>query len=165
MSDEHKKSTKAQLALALANGVSAAQWAWHQQVPKRTAYRWAKDPDVRKAVEAYRRRTIDQAIGLMTKKTIRAAGVIASLVEEGESHTVRLRACRAIFSDMMAVSKYSGLESRMLEIEADIAQQKADAGGGYGSPMAYGPRPMAVPRVGDTNRDVQNGPPAPGGPQ
>ena len=81
-----------------------------------TAYRWAKDPEVRRAVETYRRRIIDQAIGVMTSNDP-AAGVIAKIATEGESDTVRLRACRAIFSDMMAVSKYSGLEGRLTEIE------------------------------------------------
>ena len=62
-----------------------------------TAYRWAKDPEVRRAVRTYRRRIIDQAIGVMTKQTTRAAGVIAKIATEGESDTVRLRACRAMF--------------------------------------------------------------------
>jgi hypothetical protein len=117
MAGEHRKSTKAQLALALARGVSAAQWARANDVTKMTAYRWAKDPMVRKAVDSYRRRSIDQAIGRMTKQTTRATDVIVAIANHAKSDSVRLRAARAIFSDMMAVSRYSGLEERMTEIE------------------------------------------------
>ena len=78
---------------------------------------------VRKAVESYRRRTIDQAIGRMTKQTTRAADVIISIANEAESDSVRLRAARAIFSDMIVVSNYSGLESRMVEIEQQLEQR------------------------------------------
>jgi hypothetical protein len=106
MAGEHQKSMKAQLALALAQGVAAAKWARAHEVSKMTAYRWAKDPMVRKAVHAYRRRTIDQAVGLMTMKTTRAANIIGTIAEEGESDTVRLRAARSIFSDMIKVSEY-----------------------------------------------------------
>ncbi len=54
MNSEHRKSTKAQLALALAQGVSAAQWARTNNVPKVTASWWAKDPSAPNAVESYR---------------------------------------------------------------------------------------------------------------
>ena len=46
MTEEPRKSTKAQLALALAQGVSAAEWAHPNDVTKMTAYQWAKGPVV-----------------------------------------------------------------------------------------------------------------------
>ena len=82
---------------------------------------------VRKAVESYRRRTIDQAIGRMTKHTTRAADVIVRIANDAESDSVWLRAARAIFSDMMAVSKYSGLEGRMTEIEEKLLERAGGA--------------------------------------
>jgi hypothetical protein len=127
MAGEHRKSTKAQLALALAQGISAAKWARANDVTKMTAYRWAKDPTVRKAVESYRRRTIDQAVGRMTKQANRATEIIVRIANEAESDSVRLRAARAIFSDMMAVSNYSGLEVRMKEIEGQLKQRAGAA--------------------------------------
>ena len=33
-----------------------------------TAYRWSKEPEVRKAVEEFRRRTLDLAIGRLLKR-------------------------------------------------------------------------------------------------
>jgi hypothetical protein len=51
MEAEHRRSTKAQLAFALARGISPAKWARNNGVTKMTAYRWSKEPEVRKAVE------------------------------------------------------------------------------------------------------------------
>ncbi len=129
MDSEHRKSTKAQLALALAQGASAAKWARNHNVPKVTAYRWAKDPSVRKAVETYRRRRIDRAIGLMTKHTVDAADTIVRIVSSGESDSVRLRASRAIFSDIITVSKYSLLENRLhgMEEKLDLIEKAASS--------------------------------------
>ena len=83
---------------------------------------------VRKVVESYRRRTIDQAIGRMTKHTNRAADIIVRIAKDAESDLVRLRAARAIFSDMMAVSEYSGLEFRMTAIEENFLKRDGAAG-------------------------------------
>jgi hypothetical protein len=79
MSEEPRKSrngTKTQLALAVAQGVRIASWARTNGVPRRTAFGWAKEPDVREAVGAFRRRTVDQAFGRMAKHTTRAVGAL-----------------------------------------------------------------------------------------
>jgi hypothetical protein len=132
MSQEQPKGGKTQLALALAQGISAARWARANQVPKNTAYRWARDPEVRKAVESHRRRTIDEAIGQMTKQSKWAVGGIIKIAREAESDSVRLRAFRALFSDMMAVSKHSGLEARMAELEEKLEEQRGAEGKTFG---------------------------------
>ena len=118
MRREHRDSTKAQLAVALAQGVPTGKWARSRGVPSSTAYRWAKD---RKAGESCRRRTMDHAIGLMNQHSTWAADGIATIAREAKSDTVRLRACRAIVRDAMAVSKYSGLEARMADIETRLS--------------------------------------------
>jgi hypothetical protein len=71
MAEEHPKGTKAQLALALAQGVSAAKWARDYDAARMTASGWRNT--ARKAVESYRRRTFDRAIGRMTKHSTWAA--------------------------------------------------------------------------------------------
>ena len=129
MAEEHKKCRKAQLALAISRGVSAGKWAQINEVPKVTAYRWAKDPAVRKAVDTYRRRMIDQTVGMLTRKTAQAAGEIFRVAMRGESDSVRLKACRAIISDMITASKYSVLEGRLLDIEERLDEQEGDAAG------------------------------------
>jgi hypothetical protein len=74
------------------------------------------DPKVRREVEACRRRVVNQAIGRLTGMTTKAADGIVTLAEGGESESVQLRAWRAILADQMAVSRFSDLEHRMVEI-------------------------------------------------
>ena len=109
------------------------------EVTRMTACRWAKDPKVRKAVDTYRRQMIDQAVGLLTLQTTKAASRIASIAMEGDnSHSVQLRACRAIFSEMITASKYSVLEGRLMDIEERLAEQQGDVEGAVST--NYGPR-------------------------
>jgi len=95
------------------------------QVPKRTAYRWAGEPKVRAAVESDRRRAIDRAIGRMARRVTWATDGIAKLAKGAESESVKLTALRAILSDMMAVSQFAGLELRITEIDEQLDEQTA----------------------------------------
>jgi hypothetical protein len=56
MTEESANSQKMQLATAIAEGTSVAQWASSNDVPERTAYRWAAEPEVRSEIESIRRR-------------------------------------------------------------------------------------------------------------
>ena len=125
MSEEPREKSKTDLGLAIGQGVSVTAWGRSAGVPPRTAYRWAKDPLVRKTVEAYRRRTIDRAIGRMTKHTPIAADGIVAIAKSAELDSVRLRACRAVFSDMTTTSRYFALETRMHNIEQRLAGRAA----------------------------------------
>jgi hypothetical protein len=49
MSEQPQKSTKTQLALAVAQGVPVERWAHTNGVARRTAFRWAKESPVRRA--------------------------------------------------------------------------------------------------------------------
>jgi hypothetical protein len=103
---------------------------------------------VRKAVESYRRRVIDQAIGQMTRQTTRAAKVIIRIANEAESESVQLRAARALFSDVITVSKYSGLEGRLTELEEQVRERDAATSAiASWSPPTYGrgATPAAMP--------------------
>ena len=117
MSGEHRESSKTELALALAQGISCAEWARANNVPKMTAYRWASQPKVLLQVEACRRRAIDRAVGQMTKRVTWVVGRMHTLAKAAESESVQLSALKALLANMMSVSKYSGLEGRMARIE------------------------------------------------
>jgi hypothetical protein len=148
MPGESRKSLKGQLARAIGQGMSIAEWARANKVVARTAFRWANDPKVRKAVDTYRRRTMDQAIGRMTKHSMMAADGIAAIAQEAASDSVRLRAFRALFSDTISVSKYTGLEFRVTEMEEKLENRDAAAKGTIASPsrVTYGPSaPPAKP--------------------
>ena len=123
MSGDELKTTKDRLAIALAQGASIKAWARAQNVPKSTVYRWAGDPEVRREVQIHRRRAIDRAVGLMTKRTAWAANGIAKLAQSSESDSVKLGAYRSIFNDMMKVTRFAGMEERVTEIEEKLKER------------------------------------------
>ena len=54
MSEEPEKGSKEQLAVAIGRGIQIAGWANANGVTRTTAFRWANEPDVKKAVLSYR---------------------------------------------------------------------------------------------------------------
>ena len=64
------------------------------------------------------------------------------LAKESRSETVRLRAIRAILADMMAVSKFSGLECRMAEIEEQLRARVDDDEASPGTSEETSPQPL-----------------------
>jgi len=127
MEEDVRQNQKAKLAMAIARGESVPAWARQNQVPGRTARRWAKDPKVRIAVEAWRRNALDRAIGRMAGLAFNAAQGIHGLAKGAESESVQLRAWRAIIADQMAVAKFSSLEIRMLVIEEQLRERNGDS--------------------------------------
>jgi hypothetical protein len=121
------KSPKTQLAIAIARGANATTWANQNKVPRRTAQRWAREPEVRAAVERTRRRALDRAVGVMSTRATWAARLIVKLGETATSESVRLSALRAIMSDVIAVSKFGGLEDRMTEMEEVVRASAGNA--------------------------------------
>jgi hypothetical protein len=134
MEEELQQSKKSELALAIARGVSIAAWARKNEVSRRSAFYWAKEPKVREEVEEWRRNSLNRAIGRMAIRSTKAADGIATLAENAESESVRLRAWRAILADQMAVAKFSTLEYRLVVIE-----ERAQARAGNVDHQGYGP--------------------------
>jgi hypothetical protein len=124
MSENERDVRKSQLAISIAQGESVGEWARANSVPRATAYRWANEREFRKEVEARRRQSIDQAVDYLAKLTPWAAARIAEMAESADSELVRLRALRAIFADMMAASKYTGLEERVGHLEDRLSEQQ-----------------------------------------
>ena len=92
-------------------------------VPERTAFHWAKDPTVRREVDACRRRALNQAIGRLTGMATNAVDGIANLAKGADSKSVQLRAWQGVLADLMSVSKFSVLEYRMTEIEEQLLER------------------------------------------
>jgi hypothetical protein len=142
MSNESKKSTKGHLAVAIGSGVSITAWARANGVPRATAFRWAKERAVRKGIESFRRRTVEQALGRLHKKMTGAVDTITKLSREGDCEAIRLKASRAVIAEIIAVSKYSVLEERMTELETSRDEQEAAARGNVWNPgptnLGYG---------------------------
>ena len=123
MEKEVRRHQKIHRALAIAGGESIAAWAQQNGVSERTAFYWAKDPKVRREVDACRRRVINQAIGRLTGMTTKSVDGITHLAQEAESESVQLRAWRAILADQMSVSNFSDLEYRMAELEEQVRER------------------------------------------
>jgi len=117
MSEEQRQNRKSQLARAIAIGQSTVEWARQNGVPERTAYRWARDPKVKASVNSHRRKAIDQSLGVMSGQLTSAAEAIGDLGRNAASESVRLAALKAVFANMVAVSKFAGLELRITELE------------------------------------------------
>jgi hypothetical protein len=124
---ESTNSQKMMLALATAQGMSTAEWASVYEVPVRTAYRWAADPEVRTEVESIRRRVLDEAIGRLANNSTQAVDRIVRLGKEATSDSVQLSANKAILSQYIAVSKYAGLEGRVAKLEDESRERAPDA--------------------------------------
>ena len=107
MSEGQRQNRKNKLVAAIAVGKPIAVWARENKVSRRTAYRWAKDPKVKAAVDARRRKAVDHSIGVLSGRLARAANAIADLGKAAESESVRLSANKAVFSTMIIVSKFA----------------------------------------------------------
>ena len=123
MQDEARKNLKSTLSQAIARGDSITAWAERNEVPLRTAFRWSRDPKVRRAVQGMRRHVFDRAIGRMSGLSIKAVNGVARLAKGAESESVQLRAWRAILADQMTATKFADLEERMAEIEEQIRER------------------------------------------
>jgi hypothetical protein len=130
MSEEPRERNKVDLAAALARGCSISAWASKNNVCKMTASRWAREPEVRALVEAFRRQAIDQAVDVLAGQAGWAANRMCKIAKSAESESVQLSTVRGILSDMMAVSRYSGLEARMAGLEAQARQRAGGANAG-----------------------------------
>ncbi len=127
MTGESANSQKMLLAVAVAEGTAIAKWAASHEVPERTAYRWAAEPEVRSEIESIRRRALDEAIGRLARRATWAVDGIVELGESADSESVRLSALRAVMSDFITVSNFAGLELRVAELEEQTHARARDA--------------------------------------
>jgi hypothetical protein len=136
MSEQHLNTAKMQLALAIAQGECIIKWAKANQVARATAFRWADEPLVRKAVAAHRRRTLEEVLSLLSKHAESAAEVISKLAKNAKSDRVRLSGHQAIRAGAPAPSDCTGLAKRVAAIEKRLGQRAQDARGTAASPEA-----------------------------
>jgi hypothetical protein len=113
-------SPKSSLARAIANGQSIDKWAKANDVKRRTAFYWAKEPEVRAEVDTFRRVALNRALGTLNRHANGAANRIVKLYQSASSESVQLAAARALFSDVMSVSKFSTLEHRVTDLEGNL---------------------------------------------
>ncbi len=127
MNLRNNRDQKAALALAMATGRTVKAWAKeHDDVPERTAYNWARSPEVRTMVRRIRRRAIDRAVGRLSRHAAAAADQIADLAKGAESESVQLQAARAVLADLMHVTDYADHDDRIAALERRIHESHPD---------------------------------------
>jgi hypothetical protein len=119
MNLRNNRDQKAALALALATGRTVKAWAKAHDVPERTAYTWARSPEVRQLVRRIQRRAIGRAAGCLSRHAAAAAAKIAKLADSAQSESVQLQAARAVLADLMQLANYADLDDRIAELERD----------------------------------------------
>jgi hypothetical protein len=67
--DSGMEDKKTSLGIAMARGQPVAAWARKKGVAERTAQRWANEAAVREASDLWRRRTLNQAVGRMVRRS------------------------------------------------------------------------------------------------
>ena len=132
MSGEQRKTRISELATAIAEGKSVAEWRSPTRCPSGRPTDGHRDPRVRAEVDSCRRRAVDRAVGRMARRATWATDGIATLAKDAKSESVRLAALRSILSDMISVSEFAGLEQRIAEIEEQIHAQAAASTGCVG---------------------------------
>src|ERR1700758_5203036 len=114
------------LAQALAAGDSAAAWAEVNDVPRRTAYRWAAEAGVKVRVRGLRQGLVTDAVGRLAGAATAAGDTLRGLRAEGQPSTVRLGAARAILSALVEVQTHAELADRVAHLEELADAQRQD---------------------------------------
>jgi hypothetical protein len=114
------------LIVVVARGDSIAKWAAANGVARRTAFNWAKRPEIRVEVNALRRRFVDRAAGTLSRRCNWAASRIVKLAEKAKSEPVQLAAARAVLTQTIAVSEFGDFESRLNNVEEQYRERNAE---------------------------------------
>ncbi len=114
------------LAQALAAGDSTAAWAEVNDVPRRTAYRWAAAAGVKARVRGLRQDLVTDAVGRLAGAATAAVDTLRGLLAEGQPATVRLGAARAILSALIDVQAHAELADRLARLEEMADAQRPD---------------------------------------
>jgi hypothetical protein len=128
MSGQQRTIRKKELVTALTEGTLLDDWARENGISRRTAYRWVKDPKVRAAVNLHRRMAVDQSLAVMSEQVTGAAKAIGELGKNAASESVKLRALQAVFTNLVAVSKFGGLEERITQLEEQFHARTGSTG-------------------------------------
>ena len=106
------------MAKALAAGDSAAAWAEVNDVPRRTAYRWAAEAGLKARVRGLRQDLVTDAVSRLAGAATAAVDTLRGLLAAGQPATVRLGAARAILTALIDVQAHAELADRVTRLEA-----------------------------------------------
>jgi hypothetical protein len=121
----HPESLRTEFALHIAAGGLVAAWYKAKGIPKPTAYRWYRSPEIKAKVAEYRRRAVDRAIGRMAKNLGKAVSRIIDLIETGQTDAVKLSAAKTLVDKLIAVQNHAELTAELKDLNKRLAVQEA----------------------------------------
>jgi hypothetical protein len=157
--DGRKKGDHA-LLLALAAGQSVPDAARAAHLGESTAYRRLRDSDFRARLDEVRAALIGAAVDKLAELGYAAVDQLRTLIEGGQSETVRLGAARAALDYLFRANEQMALTREVAELKA-LVEEARRGGGSTASPSGEAP---GDPGSDDDGTDPAPGPP-PGGPQ
>lgn len=107
-------------AVELARGSSVSKAAKKVNISETTGYRWARKPEVGKAVADIRSSVLLEASQHLTNLTRKAVDTLAELLNS-ESEKVRLTAARTVIDGTMKMRQLAELEQELEKIRGTLA--------------------------------------------
>jgi hypothetical protein len=111
------------VAVALAAGSTIKAAAKRAAVAERTVRGWLTRPAFRSRVSRIRDQAVSQAVAMLSRDMVAAAGVLKKLLRS-EREDVRLRAARAVIELGIAARDHDDLLNRVEELERRLAETK-----------------------------------------
>ena len=124
------KKDRLAFALHLAHGESVASAAKRVRIAESTAHRWKKHPEVRQAIEDYRRSFLEVASNRLASIATRAVETLADLLRS-ETEKIRLASAKAILDSSIKLKEVAELEQdieRIKEMTARLQSNQSPGG-------------------------------------
>jgi hypothetical protein len=106
--------------LATATGESTVSFCKRTRVCRATVCKWQSDAEFARDVERLRRKMLDQAVGKFSGAVTTIADGMIKLAMEAVSEAVRLAAGRSVVENLMQISEFAELKTRLESIERKL---------------------------------------------
>lgn len=111
------------LAFGLANGWSLRRSSKEAGLPQTTARRWASDPAFKRRVAVMRQEVVGAAVGRLAVVASAAVDTLEELLAAGVDPETRLRAAKAVLSELVALGEFADLSARVEALEAETSEK------------------------------------------
>jgi transposase len=126
---ESTEKNEMAFAVEIARGASIAQAAKSVKISETTGYRWARKPELRKAVEDIRSTVLQVASHRLTNIVGKAVDTLERLLDS-ENENVQLSAARTVIDGTTKMRQLAELEQELEQIRnivATLRQQQSPA--------------------------------------
>ena len=112
--------------LATATGESTVSFCKRTRVCRATVCKWQAEPAFDRDLERLRRKMLDQAVGKFSGAVTTIADGMIKLAMEAVSEAVRLAAQRSVVENLIQVSEFAELKTRLESIERKLDAHDRD---------------------------------------